>query len=300
MTKSIKQLNDNLIALDGRVQDLAQNLQLLYQDYLPHLITVVKRQLMIATYQICTQKYPEAFLRLTYSQRTKLQDKIKGLARDFSHKLVESYQEIELPDNALIKDLHHQIVAIVSSENNIPTLTAEKKENQEHLSAEVTKQTNELTTIDSCTLQLPPEELIQLQFDLDDSLDDCLIHLSHSANNCLQEVNVLSKKIPNQILAIALQAEENTSIVSGAPNLLSILIQKEPKSDEDLEVNPVIAICLRINDLEFHDSKLNLSKQKINKILSQLNNLNEQYEELHQEYLVAQAEAAWRASWYED
>jgi hypothetical protein len=255
---------------------------------------------MVATYQICTQKYPEAFLRLTYSQRTKLQNKIKGLARDFSHKLVESYQKIELSDNALIKDLHQQIVAIVSSENKTLKLTAEKTQNQEHFSEEVTKQTKELTTIDSYTLQLPPEKLIQLQFDLDDALEDCLIHLSHSVNNCLQEVNVLSQKIPNQILAIALQAEENTSIVSGAPNLLSILIQKEPKSDEDLEINPVIAICLRINDLEFHDSQLNLSKQKINKILSQLNNLSEQYEQLHQEYLVAQAEAAWRASWYED
>ena len=147
---------------------------------------------------------------------------------------------------------------------------------------------------------MPPEELVKLQIELEKALEHCLINLSHSANKCLQEVNVLSDKIPNQILAIALKAEENTSIVSGAPNLLSILIEKEPKSDEDLEINPVIAICLRINDLEFHDSHLNFIKQKIVKNLSKLNNLADQYQELQQEYLVAQAESAWRASWNED
>ena len=299
MTKSIKQLKDNLTALDEKVKDLANNLQDLYQDYLPHLVEVVKRQLMVATYQICTQKYPDTFLKLSYSHRTKLQEQIKSLASEFPHKLVESWDKIETSDNVFLQELCEQILAIISSTKNTSELTAQKVEDEHNSSEKITVYSQDLKD-NSHGLELPPEELIKLQVELDDYLEECLIDLSNSANKYLQEVNVLPNNIPNQILAIALQAEENTSIVSGAPNLLSILIQKEPKSDEQVDIQPIIAICLRINDLEFHNSNLNLIKQKIIKILSKLTDLDDKYKDLQQEYLIAQAEAAWRASWYED
>lgn len=61
MTRSIKQLRNDLGILNVKIKDLATELQSLYQDYFPQLIAVVKRQLILATYQVCTQKYPSAF-----------------------------------------------------------------------------------------------------------------------------------------------------------------------------------------------------------------------------------------------
>lgn len=296
MTKSIKQLNDNLIALDDRVKDLANNLQDLYQDYLPYLIEVVPRQLMVATYQLCTQKYPDAFLNLSYSQRTKLQERIKSLAREFPHQLLESWENLDINDDyACLPELHHQILAIIASANK----SSQSTEEEINLTQRMTG-ASEDTEDKSSGGKMPPEEVIELQIKLEDCVEQCLIDLSNDANKYLQEVNILPKTIPNQILEIALQAEENTSIVSGAPNLLSILIQKEPKSNEDIDIQPIIAICLRINDLEFHNSHLNLLKQQMIKILSQLNDLVDEFKDLQQKYLTAQAEAAWRASWYEE
>jgi hypothetical protein len=298
MTKSIKQLNDNLIALDTKAKDLAQNLQDLYQEYLPHLITVVKRQLMVATYHICTQKYPDAFLKLSYSQRTKLQEKIKDLAGEFPEKLRENWAKIEVREHQILRQLHQKILAILFALEADKNLTDEKTKDNDDYPDEEKSETASLN-INSDSLNLEPEDIIKLQLELDDSLEQSLIDLSNSANQYLQEANVLSNKIPNQILALALQAEENTSIVSGAPNLLSILIDKNSKSD-DLDITPIVAICLRINDLEFHDSSLNMIKQKMSKVLTQLSNLSEKYHDLQQQYRIAQAESAWRASWYDD
>lgn len=295
MTKSIKQLSDNLVAVDTQVKDLAQNLQDLYQEYLPHLIKVIKRQLMVATYHICTQKYPEAFLDLTYSQRTKLQEKIKNLAREFPEKLSENWRKVEIPEHHFLQQLHRNLLSILSALNEDKSLESAKVSHHLDSSPEVKEDS---LPLNSDSVKLQPQDLIKLQVELDDSLEQSLIDLSNSANQCLQETKVLSNKIPNQILAIALQAEENTSIVSGAPNLLSILIDKDPKSN-DLDITPVVAICLRINDLEFHDSGLNMIKQKIVKILTQLGNLSNKYQDLQQEYAIAQAESAWRASWYD-
>ncbi len=298
MTKSIKQLENNFKALDNKVIDLAEKLQDLYKDYLPHLIKVVQREIMVATYQICTQKYPEAFLHLSYGQRTKLQEKIKVLALEFPAQLINGFKQIDIIENLFVQNLHQEILAILPISEVSEKIEKEIVENEDNVQQEVMSKESNLK-INSNFLQVKPEELINFQFNLDDSLEERLTDLSNKTNKSLQEVNILSDKIPNQILAIALEAEENTSIVSGAPNLLSLFIEKEPKSDE-LDLTPIVAICLRINDLEFHDSTLNLIKQKMTQILTQLSDLSEEYDQVQEEYAIAQAEVAWRASWYEE
>ncbi len=306
MTKSIKQIDKNLKALNIQVQDLAKILEGLNRDYLRYLITVVKKQLMVASYQICTQKYPESFLNLSYSQRTKLQEKIKDLAGNFSKKLTEDWQKIDdLSDNPIVQQLHQNILTIVSSsekkQNLTQTITSADGSNDIQPTAEEENVTSPVNFAQDDIDELQPEYLIELQIEFDNCLEQGLIDLSNSVNQSLQEAEIISNKIPNQILAIALQAEDNTSIVSGSPNLVSILIEKDtPSEQEQIDITPVIAVCLRINDSEFHDPKLNLLKQKINKVLAQLNSFAQRYQELQQKYTIAQAESAWRTSWYEE
>ena len=95
---------------------------------------------------------------------------------------------------------------------------------------------------------------------------------------------------------MALQGEENTSLVSGSPNLLSLLIEKEDKS-EMFNITPIIAVCLRLTEIEFNDSGLNLIRQKITNLLQKLDSLDDEYQKITRQYAIAQAESAWRSSW---
>lgn len=286
MSKSIKQLRSDLTILNEKIKDLAVNLQGLYCHYFENLSNVVKRQLTFATYQICTQKYPTAFLDLTYQQRYDLQQKIKGLETVFQDDLLKAFSSIELSNNQIIRDFYNAIIQVFSQEeisNNDDLLESEIGENQEN---------NEKK--DS---ELDSQDLIKLQLDIEDCLEECLTNISHRANKYLQQAHILPDKIPSKILEMALQAEENTSLVSGAPNLLSLLIEREDKSDHNIDITPIVAVCLRLTEIEFNDPSLNLIRQKINNLLQQLNELDTQYQKIHKKYSIALAESAWRSSW---
>ncbi|MGI0483204.1 hypothetical protein ACN4EE_20790 [Geminocystis sp. CENA526] len=286
MSKSIKQLRSDLTILNEKIKNLAVNLQGLYCHYFESLSAVVKRQLTVATYQICTQKYPTAFLDLTYQQRYDLQQKIKGLETVFQDDLLKAFSSIELSDNQIIRDFYNQIIQVFSKEeiyNNDDVSESEINENQ---------QSNEIEDN-----ELDSQDLIKLQLDIEDCLEECLTNISHRANKYLQQAHILPDKIPSKILEMALQAEENTSLVSGAPNLLSLLIEREDKSDHNIDITPIVAVCLRLTEIEFNDPSLNLIRQKINNLLQQLNELDTQYQKIHKKYSIALAESAWRSSW---
>lgn len=291
MSKSIKKLRDDLTVLNTKIQDLATNLQSLYKDYFHNLSTIVNRQLVLATYQICTQKYPDSFLRLSYQERAKLQEKIKTLEGIFIQSFVDSLKSIEVPNNQFIQGFYNSIIECFPSatmtENNEEETSINKSEIQENKSENL-----------SISTDLNPEDLIKFQIDVEDCLEECLTNLSHRTNKYLQNAGILPDKVPNKILEMALQGEENTSIVSGSPNLLSLLIEKEDKL-ENFNITPIIAICLRLTEIEFNDSGLNLIRQKITNLLQKLDTLDDEYQKITRQYAIAQAESAWRSSWSE-
>jgi hypothetical protein len=52
-------------------------------------------------------------------------------------------------------------------------------------------------------------------------------------------------------------------------------------------------------ELEFADTRLSVERNQIRSLWEQLNRLGKQYHHLRKEYTIAQAEAAWRSSWYD-
>ena len=80
MARSLDQISADLDKLDSSTQDLDQTLQTVYQNYLNVVGLAVKRQLVLATYHLCTQTYPEEFVALTVPQREKLQSDLRQLA----------------------------------------------------------------------------------------------------------------------------------------------------------------------------------------------------------------------------
>ncbi|MBL1208658.1 hypothetical protein [Geminocystis sp. GBBB08] len=291
MSKSIKKLRDDLIVLNTKIQNLATNLLSLYQDYFQNFSEIVNRQLILAVYQICTQKYPDSFLRLSYQQRINLQKQIKALDTIFIENLLDSFKSIELPNNKFIQDFYNQIITLFSS------LLITENSPQETLLDSKNTQTNNSENL-STSQEINPEELIKFQLDIEDCIEECLMNISHRTNKYLQNANILPNKIPSKILEMALQAEENTSLVSGSPNLLSLVIEKEDTSD-NLNISPIIALCLRLTEIEFNHTQLNLIRQKITILLQELDALENEYTKINQQYAIAQAESAWRSSWNE-
>jgi hypothetical protein len=82
MTGLVEQLTQKLASLDRQTDELKAKLDLTYDSYLHVLERVLRQQVLLACYHICTEGYPEDFVKLSMTQRYDLQKHIKTIARD--------------------------------------------------------------------------------------------------------------------------------------------------------------------------------------------------------------------------
>lgn len=82
MPGTVDQLTQKLALLDQQAEDLEASLRATYGSYLEALGKTLRQQLILASYYICTEGYPEDFLKLPLSQRYDLQSKLKAIAQD--------------------------------------------------------------------------------------------------------------------------------------------------------------------------------------------------------------------------
>ncbi|MBD2520291.1 hypothetical protein H6G93_36200, partial [Nostoc sp. FACHB-973] len=147
-----------------------------------------------------------------------------------------------------------------------------------------------------------PIELAKWQQNLEEVTQEILKKVSHDANLLLQKAGILPKKLPEPILAAAAAAasEASAEIMPGPPNLLNLVIEIEnEQQSEDSSLTQIMAINLRLGEIEFADPTLSSERRQIRGILVQLNKLEREYQKKLRERAVAEAEAAWRASWFE-
>ena len=82
MTGLVEQLTQKLASLDRQTDELKAKLDLTYDSYLHVLQRVLRQQVLLACYHICTEGYPEDFVKLSMTQRYDLQKHIKTIAKD--------------------------------------------------------------------------------------------------------------------------------------------------------------------------------------------------------------------------
>ncbi len=82
MTGLVEQLTQKLASLDRQTDELKAKLDLTYDSYLNVLQRVLRQQMLLACYHICTEGYPEEFVKLSMTQRYDLQKQIKTIAKD--------------------------------------------------------------------------------------------------------------------------------------------------------------------------------------------------------------------------
>jgi hypothetical protein len=288
MVKEVRQIEQEIGAIEETVNSVAQELRQVYEQYLKRLGQTVKQQLVLVSYQICTKTYPEAFVKLSYSQREKLQQSLQQLAKGATALLLqcleESPGEVDSEENS-------EGVTIPELDVSQPFAGAELPPAIETDAASEAMNPNE------------PQALMQWYQDTESAIALALEDLSCQANTLLQQAGVLPD-IPPKLLEIAMQAEEVTSMgTPNTPNLLNLLIEEKEKSqeedDEDRAVTQLAVIRLRLNDLEFADPVLSIERKKIRDRVNRLTSMQKSYRKKQQEKVIAQADAAWRSSWYE-
>ncbi|MBE9007839.1 hypothetical protein IQ259_22940 [Fortiea sp. LEGE XX443] len=270
MARAIERIDRDLAMLEEAIRAIAAELQSADTIYLTLLGEAVRKQLILASYHLCTQGYPENFLKLSLNQRQKLQQAIRKLGQQLSE----------------------QLLTHVNGEE-----TAEVGE-YEGDETELVVQHSILNPPDSSS----PEELAKWQNSLEELTQQALKKVSHDANVLLQRADILPKKIPEPILEAAAAASEAAAeVMPGPPNLLNLVIEIENEQDEEeSSLTQIMAINLRLGEIEFADGTLASSRKQIRNILVQLQKLGREYQKKQRERSIAEAEAAWRSSWYED
>lgn len=300
MARAIERIEQDLAALEEATTLLRAELDKTYSQYLQLLGQAVRRQLVLATYQVCTQGYPQAFLSLSFNQRQKLQQSIQQAGKTVQGQLLSHLEASKKLTKVEVTDSHEPAPP--------PELTSSEPPQDiapEPLSIvePVPSNLEAPDTIDISTPELTkPEQLAQWQEQLEEAIAQTLETLSLNTNRLLQQTGIIPSKLPAAVLEAAAKADSSTeSVTVGSPNLLNLLMETESEDDsEDSTLTRIIAINLRLSEIEFTDPALNAGRNQIRNLWAKRNTLQREYHKKQRERSVAQAEAAWRASWFED
>ena len=147
---------------------------------------------------------------------------------------------------------------------------------------------------------LQPKDILRWQERLEDGIVEYLQNLSHAANCLLQKSEILPTRLPEPVLEVAARADLATDAATSPPNLLNLVVETEGEGQKEATMQQVMAIRLRLSEIEFSDTSATVWRSKIRDLMAQLSKLGREYQKKQKERSIAQAEAAWRSSWYED
>ncbi len=104
MAGAIEQILRDIAAMEQQVVAIADDLQRTYAQYLTVLGQAMRKQFILAGYQICTQHYPERFLKLSVAEREQLQQALRQVAATVEADLLAVLQQPE-PEQPPVQDL---------------------------------------------------------------------------------------------------------------------------------------------------------------------------------------------------
>jgi hypothetical protein len=294
MARSIEQVGQDLHHLQTASSNLGTELTAAYQSYFAALAPTLKQQSIQSCYYLCTNCYPDAFLKLNYNQRSQL---LKTLQRVIGN---------------VISDLVVQIDSSARSNND-------------------DEPTGELTSIPIMPIDwfATPNSLSTWQQNLESEIAHSLKEISYKVNLLLQQARIMPATIPKPILEASAQADRQGESNVSIPNLLSILIEQEPdeqqfdnpvsdraivsngndrsvsfaldaEGDDFPQIVQIHSVYLRLTEVEFSEVNVLSLRKNIDRIVDKVKLLRREYIQKQQELKIAEAESAWRNSWFEN
>ncbi|NER21403.1 MAG: hypothetical protein F6J96_11985 [Symploca sp. SIO1C2] len=306
MIRPVEQIEQDLVVLEEKLVLLTQELQSTYSQYLTLLGQTVRQQLIMASYQVCTQGYPESFLALSLSNRQQLQQQVKELARQAQERLLSNPEQSSTSSTDSTSDQEESEPStperLELDSEDLPFPTNQKQllrafEMLVNLSdlkdaSETQSKKKELTKL---------EQLLEWQEKQEKAIVKTLQHISLEANHLLHKNGMLPEKLSTAVLEAAAKVESSAETTASSPNLLNLMMGTDSdEDDEDPKITRIIAINLRLSEMEFADPALNVGRNQIRQLTAKLNKLGKKYTKVQREQAVALAEAAWRSSWWDD
>jgi len=292
MARAIEQIDRDMQALEKAANTLFAELNSAYTNYCQALGQATRQQLILASYQVCTQGYPKQFLSLSINQRQQLQQAIRQLGQKAAERLLELLKNLAETEQELADHIQ------IEGESAIAKIERELVETGEQIipAPDFRLPSSPLTTPSN------PLELVQWQQTLERAIAHVLKTLSLDTNQLLQKFGILPQKLPAPLLEAATAVSETTGeITAGPPNVMNLLIETEnPHESQEVGVTQLIAIQLRLSEVEFADTNVRTARNQVRQLESNLVSLGREYQKRMRERTIAEAEAAWRASWFEE
>jgi len=282
MAGALDRIERDVAALEEAIATIATEFDRAYASYREILGRAARQQLILACFHICTQAYPESFLKLNFSQREHLQQKIRQIA-DWGKQELEQlgggiHSELQADETPTATDPFPEELVDTDSMLSLPTPNEPFEEDDSSLS--------------------PPERVMSWQQQMEMAIAQILQTLSDRANRLLQQSGILTERLPATILEAA--KAEGLDAVGGVPNLLNLTIETENAENPDLpNVTHIVAINLRLAEIELAEPNCSAWRTQIRQLSHRLKSLAQQYERKRNEQAVAQAESAWRSSWFD-
>jgi hypothetical protein len=292
MARSIEQVGQDLHHLQAASSKLGTELTDAYKSYFQTLAPTLKQQSIQSCYHLCTTCYPEAFLKLNYNQRSHL---LKTLQRVIGNVIADLV-------------IHIEPVTLGNNED---------------------EPTGELTSMPIMPIDwfATPTSLSTWHQNLESEIAHSLKEISYKVNLLLQQARVMPPNIPKPILEASTQADRQGESNVNVPNLLTVLIEQESDEqqledplqqaiaandsesiesdlDSDIDNFPQIiqihSLYLRLTEIEFSNVNVLSSRKNIERLVDKIKMLRREYLQKQQELKIAEAESAWRNSWFED
>jgi hypothetical protein len=298
MAKPIEQVEQDLHQLRTSSREIGRELTAAYRSYFGCFAPTLKQQSIQGCYHLCTNFYPEAFLKINYDRRAQL---LKTLQRVISNAIADLSVHIE---------------------SSGQTSTSNDDDDEP---------TGELTAMPATPIDWfeTPSSLSTWQRNLEAELNHSLKEISYKLNVLLQQAQIMPPDIPKPILEANPEADRQGGNTANIPNLLSVLIgQNSNKQEEDLDdeeeaeldeedaldaamenliqrrdpaqIVQIHSLYLRLTEIEFSNVTVLTLRKNISQLTNKVKILNREYMHKQQELKIAEAEAAWRNSWFEN
>ena len=278
MAKPIEQLEQDLTKLKSISGEVGRELTAAYKAYFEIFAPTLKQQSIQGCYYLCTNGYTDAFLKLSYNQRSQL---LKTLQR-------------------VIGNVAADLVTCID-----PSQRRNDDDDDEP--------TGDLTMLSAAPIDwfATPETLSTWQKNLESEIIRSLKEISYKVNLLLQQGQVMPPSIPKPILEANPQADERGGNTASIPNLLSVLIKEDIARDEKINLEEddednipkiieIHSLYLRLSEVEFSNASVLTLRKSINQLVNKTKILRREYFQKQQELKVAEAESAWRNSWFEE
>lgn len=222
-------------------------------------------------------------------------DNIEKEAEKFPNSSISTDQVIQKDESEssatiMIEDDDELIV------EELPEFNFEKLQNLANQELDQSK----ITEIDLAN----PNHLVLWHKRIETIIKKALDDVSRKANKRLQEFSIIPNRLPSKVIELAIQAGEanaGNSKLRKMPNILSLVVETDKGQKNKLSTSTQISLLrLRLSEIEFADPLLSSQRNEIRMLLKKVKRLGNLYQEKQQEYKIAEADAAWRSSWYED